>query len=96
MTIDRAAIIANAETRIAHHEAGHAVAAVARGGELLSITLGKVDWDGDPELDEPGGCRHISDPRNAPFVTFAGPWAEARWQTTQDPALSLDEALDTA
>jgi hypothetical protein len=58
----------------AHHEAGHAVAALMRGaGELLSITI-KASGDAAGRTV----TRHkVFD---AAFVTFAGPWAEARAQ----------------
>lgn len=56
----------------AHHEAGHAVAAVMRGGsELTSVSV---------DRDRPGhgiawSRLHLWD---RPFVIWAGPWAEAR------------------
>ncbi len=59
---------------IAHHEAGHAVAALMRGsGELLSITI-------EPTDDYLGRTSHLGNPwgDDDMFVTFAGPWAEAR------------------
>ena len=36
-----AAVSARATARMAHHEAGHAVAAVARGGKLVAVRLGR-------------------------------------------------------
>lgn len=56
----------------AHHEAGHAVAALMRGGgELLSITI-------EPTAQYAGFTRTRHQIWDAAFVTFAGPWAEAR------------------
>jgi hypothetical protein len=95
---DLDAVIAAADSRHAHHEAGHAVAAVARGGFLVEIVLPEVDWSSDDiDADAPGYARHQTKPVNAPFVTFAGPWAEARWSVEHDPEIdSLDDALDYA
>lgn len=54
----------------AHHEAGHAVAAVMRGGSTLtSITL---------QDDHSGITWHRGKPTDGPFIAYAGPWAEAR------------------
>lgn len=55
----------------AHHEAGHAVAAVLRGGTLVSIT---VSDDG-----ETGFTRHRSGVFDAGFIAYAGQWAEATY-----------------
>jgi hypothetical protein len=82
-------IAAQAAARLAHHEAGHAVAAVTRGGRLLKVHLGKVDWtDADTSRDEPGETHHWTTGENAPFVTFAGPWAQAMWMAEHDPDLA--------
>jgi excisionase family DNA binding protein len=61
---------------VAHHEAGHAVAAVMRGGgELVSITIEPTDeYAGHTQTR----LKPWSD--DAAFVTYAGPWAEARFQ----------------
>lgn len=82
----------------AHHEAGHAVAAVARGGELVKVQLGQVDWaSADLNADTPGGTYHRTEEENVPFVTFAGPWATAKWTIENDPDEDdFDEALDAA
>src|SRR5690242_3563390 len=80
-----AAVSAEAEARTAHHEAGHAVAAVARGGTLHSIDLGYVDWfSDDTSRDRPATTHHSSEKWNYPFITFAGPWAEAMWTVEND------------
>lgn len=58
----------------AHHEAGHAVAALMRGdGELRSITI-------EPTAAYLGHTGYRGKPCDAAFVTYAGPWAEARAQ----------------
>ena len=95
--IDRDAVIAAAASRLAHHEAGHAVAAVARGGYLVEIFLGEVDWTTDGGDDVPGHTRHQTKPVNAPFVTYAGPWATAKWTVENDPDVDdFDNALEYA
>ncbi|GLE56387.1 hypothetical protein NJBCHELONAE_16960 [Mycobacteroides chelonae] len=55
----------------AHHEAGHAVAAVARGGTFSSFSI-------EPTTTYDGGVHVTHDRRHRDFVTFAGPWADAR------------------
>jgi hypothetical protein len=58
----------------AHHEAGHAVAAVMRGaGELRSVTIERTD-------EYLGHTGFRGKPCDSAFVTYAGPWAEARAQ----------------
>ena len=61
-------------TVTAHHEAGHAVAAVMRGGSSLRSI--------DMENAHNGHATtwHRSKPVDAPFIAYAGPWAEARYQ----------------
>jgi hypothetical protein len=94
----RAEIIRRANERTAHHEAGHAVAAVARGGRLIEVSLGQFDWAAsDLSNDQTAFVRHETTQRNQPFATFAGPWATALWMTENDPDVpDLDEALDYA
>ncbi|MEB3023924.1 M50 family metallopeptidase [[Mycobacterium] crassicus] len=61
-------------TLTAHHEAGHAVAAVMRGGTQLHYV--NVIQDGDTL-----GFTHYSGRRcDEAFIAYAGPWAEARAQ----------------
>jgi hypothetical protein len=104
MTTTRAERIAevarNSLVRHAHHEAGHAVAAVARGGELVSVWLGEVsDWSDPGSNETTGGTRHQTDWLDQPFVTFAGVWAEATWNAANDPDLAdtdFDEVLGFA
>ena len=98
MTVDLAAIKAAADSRHAHHEAGHAVAAVARGGYLLEIFLGEADWSNDNlDTDVPGHTRHQTKPENAPFVTFAGPWSTAMWMVANEPDVDcFDDAMQAA
>ncbi|MEY8015270.1 hypothetical protein [Mycobacterium servetii] len=65
----------------AYHEAGHAVAAAMRGGgELRSITI-------EPSAAYLGHTGFRCKPCDTAFVTYAGPWAEAR---VQWPLPSLD------
>jgi hypothetical protein len=58
----------------AHHEAGHAVAAMMRGGgEFVSVTI-------EPTADHLGFTRYRGHAWDRAFVIYAGPWAEARVQ----------------
>ena len=50
-----AAVSARATARHAHHEAGHAVAVIVRGGTLLGVWLGSTD---DDSADIQGTTRH--------------------------------------
>jgi hypothetical protein len=69
----------------AHHEAGHAIAALMRGGgEVTSITI-------DPTADYMGCAGVRSKSFDTPFIIFAGPWAEARCQWTGDTLDGLDD-----
>jgi hypothetical protein len=92
-------VSARAEVRTAHHEAGHAVAAVARGGWLERVHLGHVNWTAvDFSGDEPAETHHLTRSEDMPFVTFAGPWAHAMWEVdhddTGDPATLTVEYPD--
>ncbi|WP_077080446.1 hypothetical protein [Mycobacterium numidiamassiliense] len=66
-----------ARARDSHHEAGHAVAVVARGGTLVQSSLAPAQWSGEPAVH--GATEHQTADENRAFVTFTGPWAEARW-----------------
>lgn len=87
-----------ATARSAHHEAGHAVATVYRGGQLVSITLADdwhkpetIDWDSPA-----GNTRTRQDQSMVPFTSFAGPWAEAVWAVQFDPdeeGIEFDDIL---
>jgi hypothetical protein len=91
------AIDARWRSRHAHHEAGHAVAAVAKGGKLIAVWLGTVDWSKDESADTGGGTRHRTPYADQPFVTFAGPWAEAMWTVEHDDDIDdFYEALEYA
>lgn len=60
-------------TLTAHHEAGHTVAAVMRGGSSFrSVDLSRAD-------DGHGLTLHRSKRIDGPFIAYAGPWAEARY-----------------
>jgi Peptidase M50B-like len=68
----------------AHHEAGHAVAALMRGGsQLRSITI-------EPTTNYLGHTGWRGKPCDSAFVTYAGPWAEARAQW-EPPALDDED-----
>jgi hypothetical protein len=83
----------------AHHEAGHAVAAVLRGGVVEHIALGDPTDDGllDAHRELVGRTRHTSAPADWPFIAFAGPWAEWRIETERGDADGMDlwDWLDT-
>jgi hypothetical protein len=76
---------------VAFHEAGHAIAATALGGRIQAAVvsdgrtfglLGKTVFDVLPE-------------GQSPSVTYAGPWAEARWRAGRRPTQrELFAALD--
>lgn len=88
------AIAKAANERTAYHEAGHAVATVSRGGRLDRVTLGFADWTTDDDSnDTPGTTEHTTTARDAPFVTFAGPWASAMWRMHVDGD-DKEEGLD--
>jgi hypothetical protein len=79
------------------HEAGHAVAALMRGsGELRSITI-------EPTPDHLGYTGFRGKPCDMAFVTYAGPWSEARAQWPMptidgrdDDELTFDDYLSGA
>lgn len=87
--LDRRAKVA----RHAHHEAGHAVAAVTVGATITDIQLANVDWDypgnsmGVGKVTYRHPDRYVSDHA---FITFAGPWAAARWSVEHDPDVDGD------
>ena len=93
-----AAVSARATSRHTHHEAGHAVAVVASGGKLIDVFIGTVDWStSDMSGDIPGGTVHETAYADQPFVTFAGPWAEAMWTVENDLDVDdFEEALEYA
>lgn len=75
----------NERSLTAHHEAGHAVAAVMRGGgTFTSITI-------TPTADCAGMTRTQVMVWDAPFVVYAGPWAQARARWSE-PTLDDDDA----
>jgi hypothetical protein len=63
----------DARTRAAFHESGHAVASVRRGGYVKYIDLSKVEEQEQETCTD--DCR-----ANVPFMIWAGPWAQARWE----------------
>ena len=69
----------------AHHEPGHAVAALMRGGgELVSVTI-------EPTAEYAGHTGLRSKPFDIAFVTYAGPWAEARAQWPAEVSLDAED-----
>jgi hypothetical protein len=87
-------VITRIDARTAHHEAGHAVAAVVRGGKLVHVHMESArQWDGRTE-GIAGVTRHMSHRNNQPFVIFAGVWADAKWQVSNEPDIDGDEPLD--
>ena len=79
---------------VAHHEAGHAVATVTRGGYVDEIRLGDTDPH-DPELVWSWVRVEIPLHDHA-FAVFAGPWTTARWEIETDPDIDDDAALIAA
>ncbi len=76
-------IIAEEQQRIAtlaHHEAGHAVAAVVLGGQLRDVT---ISGDAGRTTVEPDTFPRG---REAP-IAYAGPWAQARHVAGRRPTL---------
>lgn len=83
---DWLAPLAESERRsTAHHEAGHAVTAVARGGTFDGFTI-------EATAARDGWVHVMHDPVHRDFVTFAGPWAEARAEWTGRPLDGVNEA----
>lgn len=71
-------------TLTAYHEAGHAVAALMRGGSsLLSVTLS--------DTHGAGITWHRSHVWDQAFIAYAGPWAESRHQWGDRPLDDLDD-----
>lgn len=99
LTDELAAVLKRQRLIDAHHEAGHAVAAVMRGGVVHHIKLGDSTDAGliDPDRESVGVTRHTSTRNNQPFVAFAGPWAEWRVRSQLGEAEEMDlwEWLDT-
>jgi hypothetical protein len=84
--------VADEQRRLtAHHEAGHTVAAMLRGGgEVVSIT---IDADTATRCAGSAAIGHIHFRVKAcdeEFVTYAGPWAKARAQW-HEPTLDAED-----
>lgn len=71
----------------AHHEAGHAVAAVLRGHELRSITI-------EPTDAHLGQMFYRGRPFDQAFISWAGPWAQARAAWQHEAPATLDAVDD--
>ena len=69
----------------AYHEAGHAVAAVVSGRQLISVSIG----------DNPS-IRSRGSRKSRGFVSYAGPWAEGRAEWDLGPIVGLDEHVGCA
>ncbi|MGO9350786.1 MAG: hypothetical protein ACLP3C_08120 [Mycobacterium sp.] len=91
-----AAYLQRIRFRTAHHEAGHAVAAVMRGGVVHHLKLGDPTDAGllDAERESIGVTRQTSDSWNVPFMAFAGPWAEWRLGTETGETKDWDLVWD--
>jgi hypothetical protein len=74
------------------------VAVIVRRRTLLGVWLGTADWStDDTSADTPGGTWHDTTWETQPFVTFAGPWAEAMWTVEHDDDVDdFYEALEYA
>ena len=70
----------------AHHEAGHAVATVLRRGKITSININLDRTRGEHGETWTSAMQH-----DQSFITYAGPWAEARSQWT---GANLDDVDD--
>jgi hypothetical protein len=96
---DLAEFLAGKRVVTAHHEAGHAVAAVLRGGVVEHIALGDPTDDGllDVDREMVGRTRHTSARDAWSFIAFAGPWAQWRIETERGDADDMDlwDWLDT-
>ena len=67
---------------VAFHESGHAVATVVLGGRISMAVVGSDGRSGALGETHPA---HV--PEGAmPLITFAGPWAEARWLAGRRPS----------
>lgn len=95
-----AKVLADSNARTAHHEAGHAVAAVARGGRLIGVWVNDIDWTVlplDADIGKGGTATCTAAFEDQPFAYYAGPWAEAMWTCQNDPDVDdFDEALEYA
>lgn len=69
---------------VAHHEAGHIVAAISRGGEMSDVCI---------ELDHPDVLGYVDlevKNRHQAFVTYGGPFAEARFIHAADCCTDIE------
>lgn len=88
--------LAHRRIATAHHEAGHAVAAVLRGGDVHHLKLGDPTDAGllDADRELVGAARVTLDPGDVPFMAFAGPWAEWRLGTETGETADWDLVWD--
>lgn len=80
---DLEAFLTRQRYQTAHHEAGHAVAAVARGGTFDGLTI-------EATTTRDGRVHVTYERRHHDFVTFAGPWADARVDWGDRPPNGVD------
>lgn len=94
---EQRALTADMHRRKVTHEAGHAVAAVARGGRVRDFQAPFDDFTAGPAaVDEPFVTHHTP-VAHRPFVTYAGLWATARWLVEHEPDVDdMREAVDYA
>lgn len=78
-----------ARAAAAVHEAGHAVAGVLLGGQIEAVTVPLDPGDGPLGWTQ---YAHPLTPDTDAAVTYAGPWAEARWRDGDFPARSAVRA----
>lgn len=91
---ERQAFLADGHRRKVTHEAGHAVAAVARGGSVQAFVVPFDDFRSDiDEVGEPYVTSFI-EPWHRPLVTYAGLWATARYWVFTGEMDDLAEAID--
>ncbi len=94
---ERTSFIAAVHRRKTIHEAGHAVAAVSRGGRLVRFDVPFDDFEDKADAVGQPLVTHDSDPHDHAFITYAGVWVTARWMVEHEPDVGdLREALDYA
>ncbi|MFD6677656.1 M50 family metallopeptidase [Rhodococcus zopfii] len=76
---------------IAIHEAGHAVVAALHGGQNVQVVMTEDDPERGGRTDYLGTLTASA----SAAVTYAGPWAQARWMYGRGPSLrEIKSVLD--